>query len=1304
MRKKWLVVVLAVLSCVFAAIGLVGCTDAGGGSGKPFSEEKDGVYAIGLEKDQRWRFSAEGELLGADIYTDGQWEQVLAGGTLFVSSVLDAEAVSVTAEEGAALRIAGENWEAVYSFSEDSPFLKRAFTWTFPADTEELPLGAMCFYLNTAEEKYLQERGFIGSYSEADTGMNSSVYIMNGLPAIYSNVFNDAESLAVSVVLDREATSAAFQLACRFFNQSRGSARLGFYSAAGTAETGEEYSYVDHVELSDGETTDYYDQLGMIRSCLTRISPLDFDALAASDNKTVQDYDTLAVGLVNELLDERAVSEQLLYSFVPYAYSTGWGESFTSLMILRGLVKYAAYTGDAQLMAETEQLALAFTRTVNGRSWIEDLGFGPFLHYSYAGSFSDGDNPEMGSNLLGTFKYFDRVNALGEIALYTGNEQIADAFMSLVPLIREHLVGEEYYQPVSYSLATLEPYAGTDRGGSAGGAAIWGHINYLAYALTDGGDPLHETYLSDAVGSLKRAANLGFEQMWAIRDAPKPTSVGWTVRGLLSCYEETGEEELLRLAERTVKGLYHFYYYGNDPYITFGSGGLGIACSSEHWEAFMEFGQGLWLSAGILNYSAEKEILDLYASAYYAGLWFFPVNLGGISTHSNANFYEWAESMYVPFEFAGGRLNDPALAAGDQSIYRLTKEVYGAGELFNLHMLFEAYGKSTNRLVVVCSPTAVSQRASQTEQTFRLYNASSQPQKTTLLLRGFGEGTYTLVKDGKTWQTLSAAQMRNGIALELAAGETFLLRVEKSSSSSAAEAVAEGSVSLAQTEGTHNSASFTASGVPGAASYLLEVSSSSAFGADTKTYYAADGAFRLSFADGKTIFVRAAALTADGRATAYSQTLQYAADGVITLADDDFSSVSGWTAVNTDLRSDGVLGIMNILAGDIGYGVSSIEKTFTVTLSEGVLFEFIPYGKVPGSRWDLTLSLGGTQKTLVSEEAGLGGGYVFAMEELFPGVSGERQVTVRLDVKGYNRSFMIERVRFVKPVENSASRSYENLLAGAFAGELQHELRAGSLVLSNENAGETYFRTFTTQAIDLGGSAPVSYFRITLSGARILDRVQVQIWDTNQSTKYYESVLNVSTGLVLDFDANGSGRLAAYPSGARQYVVKIAPVSGAEQATVVSAFAGAKADYSDAANVLAPSVSAPSVSVTVTSDLSQNGYLVFDADMAAGGNAAWKLYVRDTQTGAMAEMRIPQEIEGFASAEDYANGVNNGYYFREKAGLFVYDLRAIMGAVLGEEAVSGERSYEFVIEVSSGSMQVNQFYLTNANARAAVCA
>ena len=1309
MRKKWLtIIVLAALACVFAVAGLAGCADGDADTGKPYLEEDGGTYTVGLRNDQRWRFSESEGFLGADVYIDGQWEQVLSGGGLFLDSpVVDSTVTSVSPAEGeeTALRIAGDGWEAVYSFEEGSSFLKREFTWQIPQGTDELQLGALSPYLNTTEEKYDRERGFIGTYSEDDAGMSSSVYVTSGLPAIYSNVFNNAEdSVAVSMVLDREQSSAVFQLACRFFNDSRASARLGFYSASSDTVLGTPYRYVDYVELSDGETTDYYDQLGMIRAQLTRVSPIDYDALAASDNKTVQDYDTLAVGLVNELLDDRATNESLLYSFVPYAYSTGWGESFTSLMILRGLVKYADYTGDAALMEKTEQLALAFTQTVNGRNWIEDLnGYGDFLHYSYAGSFSDGDNPEMASNAIGTFKYFDRVNALGEIALYTGNEQISDAFLRLVPLVRDHLVGDDYFQPVCYSLTNLQPLAGTENGGSAGGAAIWGHINYLAYALTDNSDPLHDTYLSDAVGSLRRAANLGFEQMWAIVDAPKPTSVGWTVRGLLSCYKETGEEELLTLAEKVMQGLYHFYYYGNDPYITFGSGGMGLACSSEHWEAFMEFGQGLWLASGILEYSADKEVLDLYASAYYAGLWFFPVNLGGISTHSNANFYEWAESQYVPYEFGGGRLNDPALSAGDQSIYRMTKEIYGAGELFNLHMLFEAYGKPTNRLVLAFSPTAVAQRASDTAQSFRLYNASSSAQTTALLLRGFAEGTYTITKDGQSFMTVTSAQMRNGITLELAAGETVWLEVTRSSSS-AAETAADGTVLLEQTAGSHNAAAFAASGVNGAAMYLLEVSSSSAFGADTKTYYAADGAFSLSFADGKTVWVRAAALTADGRATAYSQTLSYAADGVSMLADDDFSSADGWRESNTDFRSNGTLGIMNILAGDIGYGASAIEKDFTVTLSEGVLFEFIPYGKVPGSVWSLTLTVGGTSKTLVSGETTVAPGYVFDLAETFPGVTGEQTVTVRLDVEGYNRSFMIERVRFIRTVANAESHSYENLLEGTFGGTLDYELSGGSLLLSNDSGTETYFRTFTTRAIDLSGAAPSSYFRITLDGVRILDRVQVQIWDVGQTTKYYESTLNVSTGLIMEFDANGSGRLAAYPGGAQQYTVVLTPVSGAEEATVVSAFAGTKSDYSDAVNILAPTVSSQYVSMQITTDLTQNGRFVFDADMTAGDNAEWKVYVRDVETGMMTELRIAAEIEDFASAADYVDGVNNAYYFREKAGLFSYDVRAIMGAALGEEAIAGERTYEIVIEVVSGSMQVNQFYLTNANAQAAVCA
>lgn len=158
MKRKWLtIIVLAALSCVFAGAGLAGCAGNDANTGKPYLEEDGGTYTVGLRNDQCWRFSESKGFLGADVYIDGQWEQVLSGGGLFLDSpVVDSTVTSVSPAEGeeAALRIAGDGWEAVYSFEEGSSFLKREFTWQIPQGTDELQLGALSPYLNTTAEKY----------------------------------------------------------------------------------------------------------------------------------------------------------------------------------------------------------------------------------------------------------------------------------------------------------------------------------------------------------------------------------------------------------------------------------------------------------------------------------------------------------------------------------------------------------------------------------------------------------------------------------------------------------------------------------------------------------------------------------------------------------------------------------------------------------------------------------------------------------------------------------------------------------------------------------------------------------------------------------------------------------------------------------------------------------------------------------------------------------------------------------------------------------------------------------------------
>ena len=1299
-KKFWIIVLCVAFVVAMLTGGLIlffSCNNEKADFYRLFARERDGVTEFGIEGVQKAVITPNGEDYTFEMYADidGDYAHVIAGDVL-ESSLIDGKIHSVeiikSNEEEFEVAAEGENFSVKFSGNKNSPFIGREFSLKF-SNAEEYTVpnqiqdGDVKFYLNSLESEFLGEKGFIGTYSMKYDLVN----VYGSLPAIYSHVFNDNVNISVISVMDWNNTAPMFKKARRYYNNNTEMAQIGFLSNKYDVSPESEYKFCDYVMIADGEKYDSFAQLQEVRAQLGRIQPIDFESMWESDNRVIDDLGTLVNGMLKEISDARTSNDSLAGAFNPYAYAGGWSESFTALSILRGWIKYAGAIGDEELYETALERALVFADTTSAHVWIEDLnGFGDYLHMTFSGGKfidNDGDHVTGATKGIGTYYYFDRVNALGEIALYTKNEELIDAFQRLLPLIRNYMVMEDYKQPIYYRLDTLEPLIGTEGGGSSSAAAMWAHINLLAYQLADANDPDKDTYLEDAIGSVKWAASLDLESAKGIQDAPRSTSVSWIVRTLTSVYEITGDESLLPEIQRAINGLFHFYYYGTNPYSTFINSGFSVACSEERQEAAFEICKNLWLCAPALKYVDDPKVFELYASAYYSIPWLFPINLDSIGTHHpNPNTYEFDEAKYVPYEFPTGVLNDPSFVDADQRFTRMTKEIYGAGDPFGVYLIFEAFGYSTNKAVnIICSNAATATPA--TDYYYTLYNTFTTDQDTVVRFDNLKTGTYKVVADDKELGSFGSEQLKNGLKFSLNAKQLMRLSVAKVSDSESAIGQFNTELTI-QAETTHNSAVITAvSSQEAAILYILQASSTNSFNAENTTVsYSMTGVFKETFHDSERRYYRVAAVNASGECSAWKE-IDAKGKNVTVLAQDDMGKEietnDVWRVHNTDLRSNGSQGIMNILAWDIGYGKSWIERDFIVNADGDCTLEFSPYAINSGAEWSLIVTMNGKEHVLVDKSGRIGNDdYLFDLKGLDSTLQGDVTVTVRIELNGINRGFVFSGVRFLR--YNDAAVNYVDILGEQPEGGLAYEFKDGVANVSINETGDQFKKEINTSEIDF---ANTPYMQLTLSGVRILDQVKVRVFLEKTNELVCESTEMIGNGLTIRLDMSEFAG-----AGPQKYKVIIENVSGAESASIEKAVVSASSDFTQADNIIAAMYETEnSVIFSVEADFDQTPYLVFENSGMEyfSTDLVWRLYVYDEAADELVEMRILEEIEGYPEDPSY-EGANNGWYFRSKQGQFVYDARALMGG--------GKKQYKIILSLEGkGSMDVVRFYLKNTN-------
>lgn len=492
----------------------------------------------------------------------------------------------------------------------------------------------------------------------------------------------------------------------------------------------------------------------------------------------IHNYEDAAYGVSKDLMDNRARIQDGVGTFIPYGYleTKPYSESFALMDVAKGMLPYALWLKQNQLKTLIFDELLKMTDESSPFPWIDDahntegffhLAWGnlpagvteAFIKKPALGLFSDVDGHEEGPNLLSTWKYYYRVEILGEMALLSNNAQIIKGFLRTLPFVGK-LKLANYAQPVTYDLDTHLPATGDHDGGSAGGAALWSIIHLTAYDLTK-----KQTYLTMATNGLKHANQLDFDHYYSMRVAPKPVTVGWLTKANTYAYELTNDLTYLSSALQAAQAIYFFYYLSPHPYTYFSTMGYGYACSRERWEAFLEMVESLYSLSFLLKYNQDHTLLKLFWYARENWLWALPVN--GNPYGNLDRPYDSIGGSYIPYEFSTGHMGDnPGLDGGSQSTMRQIKEIYGSGEVYLAYMMFEMNARVTNRNFLIVKSDRVNDLLNTTIH-FILYNTQSERDTCVITFTNLHHSAYEIYQDQQFLGIFDVKRLELGIPFDV---------------------------------------------------------------------------------------------------------------------------------------------------------------------------------------------------------------------------------------------------------------------------------------------------------------------------------------------------------------------------------------------------------------------------------------------------------------------------------------------------------------------------------------------------------
>lgn len=1101
MKKIYIAILLAItILCLLSTLVLSAC-DKNEHSDKTEAilTQTDDSVIIGVKKMQEWKFRRSDEdWIFEGIYVDGNKTFVTEDGGLFrfsqltynngrPFSILDTSIKQISVErndkEQKSVVISNDYVSLTLTAVDGSPWIKRNFAVNLPCDNHFADYQ-ISFSLRTADNLFDRKDGAITTFNNSVT----SAEIPYAFPSIYSQFFGENNITDVINIVDYNSSDSA--IGKMRLRKVKDVFEIGSCSKESDKNSGDVLFFSDYWYTNCNSGNDTYDLIGLMSEQNAIVSPMAFENLASQGNINAKTFKQLSQGLYSDLCDSRSVING---AFVPYGYSSGWSESFASFDVLKGIVRYAMATNDSQMYNKAIDMVRyllgdnGWVTKYNGKNAKSDEYF---LYMSYDGKFGANSSGEETGTTAGisTWKYYDMMANIAEIAELTKDNDIVNGFLRLMPFFNS-LVLDDYNQPVAWYYDTRQPATGYENGGSGGAAAIWGYVHLVAGQL-ESSDETAQRWQEDGLAALEHANSLGFFQMYSIRVAVKSVSLGWAVRGNVKAYQITGQKEYLANASHVAKGLASFYYANTNPYTFFTSYGYSYACTRERWEAYFETANALWLMADIASEIRDNDaLMDVYYAASKSHQWFFPVNANPYGNFTGP--LDSLDAHYVPFEFGTGVLTDAAgNEGGTQSALRQTKEIYGCGETFLEYLMFEAYARCVDENLLTLCVTGAKTPCS-TTQRFVFYNPFATEVSSVVEFDNFEEGNYKLVVDGQEKGIYSLAQLKNGIKFSVAARFSQTVVIQKVGEQT--ESQLNGKVKLSVSDVSHNSAILSFGGKYD--HYILNVSEYTDMSGFDRIIVTEED-YTLYFDDGQVLYVNCYGIDENGNSSNLSETIQIEGLNAEVVAKETFDSgkTDGWTVNGGSVKSDYFSGQFTPSQRDADTPLVA-EKTFSLTTA-ATEFEIRFVTKNANSTIDVTVSANGKTIEVVSGKKVLSEGSIYAsLDTLFDQNGSGADVTVRIVSAGVDKGFSIDYLRFVNISQHTDVTAFlENNFQSTWG---ENKIVDGNLVIVNDKVPTAISQPSVDVTFD---PMELTTLDVQFEGYRVVDTARITISDWQGKT------------------------------------------------------------------------------------------------------------------------------------------------------------------------------------------------------------
>lgn len=1129
--KKIIWVLAAVLITCIVCLGILAACKPKEEPDIMLKESSNGI-TIGVKDKQEWKFVNDGGWYFDGVYVNGVRTFEIDNGDMFRFSMLsynkehpetvidngiDNVSVTENTDDKKAIRLENSQCVMTLSVSNGNAFVKRDLIITSTCDNEiaDFQLG---FALRTVDGLFERKDGAIATKNNSV----SSAELPYAYPAIYAQFYGDNTTDLINVV---DYNSTNFIVNNMRLREVAGVFEAGSCSGEYNLKKNDVVELHDYWYCDSKTQNDMYDLIGIMSKQVAESSPMAFENLAYQGNINAETFEQLCAGLYRDLSDDRCFING---AYVPYGYSVGWSESFATFDVLKGVVRYAKQIGNQQMYDDAVSIAkyiLCDSGWVTKYDGTNAQADEYFLYQSFDGKWNANSSGEETGNTPGisTWKYYDMMANIGEMALYTQDENIKAGFLKLMPFFNS-LVLDNYEQPVAWYYGTRQPAAGYDNGGSGGAAAIWGYVHLMASELTDNAAQKAE-WRQDGLASLDRANSMSFFQMHSIRIAVKSVSLGWAVRGNVFAYKLTDNTSYLDSAKHIAQGISAFYYVNNNPYTFFTSYGYSYACTRERWEAYFETANALWLITDVMDELTDNAaLLDLYYSSSRSHQWFFPINANPYGNYTGP--LDSIDGHYIPFEFGTGVLgDDPGNEGGAQALLRQTKEIYGCGETFLEYLMFEAYAKCVDsRLLALCT-TGAGASFSNTQQSFVFYNPFEKSISAPFVFRGFADGKYSVTADGSEKGVYSAAQLKNGISFTLDGRKAQKVTVTRVGDAAYKNS---GSINLSVKDVTNSSATLEAAA--GYDHYVFYVSKYSDFEQTlTHVLYSTTNVCALYFDDNSTLYVKAQGIDGSGNATELSETKVVEGLSAEVLAVESFDeggALDKWTVTNGEGKSDFYSGQF-FTSSDLRANYLLASRTMSVDASANI-FEIRFVTKNANSLISVKLACNGKEVTAFENIDVLQKGVLrfdLAKSGLMQGLQGKQDVKVTILSVGKSRGFAISYLRFIN-VENHIDN--KQFLDNEFSDlYCKSQITGGALVIKNDAEPTTN----SEPSVDvLFNPVSLPVWEVVLEGYRAIDTVRLTITDENKQTvadtgniKVAQTNGKLTYNLVDDFNITQEG-------------------------------------------------------------------------------------------------------------------------------------------------------------------------------------